>query len=131
MLPPIDLHRLRMPGLSDAPQPQPRTPPRHRKGEKFLKGPIPLGWLVQAARLPGRALHVGVALWHQAGLTRASQVPLSMKLMRSMGVERSSVYRGLHALEDAQLVAVARRRGHKPKVTILPAPQQDGTTAGD
>jgi hypothetical protein len=27
----------------------------------FLKGPIPLTWLSAAARLPGKALHVG--LW--------------------------------------------------------------------
>jgi hypothetical protein len=68
-----------MPGRFSVPTTRPRTP-RHGQGEKFLKEPIPLEWLVQAACLPGRAVHVGVALWYQAGLTRVSQVPLFMKL---------------------------------------------------
>jgi hypothetical protein len=94
-------------------------------------GPIPLEWLLQAARLPGRALHVGLALWHQAGLVRTSQVALSMKLMRSMGVGRCAVYRGLHALEDAELVAVARQRGRKPQVTILDARRSNEMASSD
>ena len=129
MTPPIDLDRLRMPGSSSDVPTWPWTLPRHCRGEKFLKGPIPLEWLIRAARLPGRALHVGVVLWYQAGLTRVSQVLLPMKLMRSMGVERSSVYRGLHALEAAALISVVRCPGRKPHVTILPAPRDDGISA--
>src|SRR5262249_50967914 len=110
---------------------RPRTLPRHRTGEKFLMGPIPLDWLLRAARLPGRALHVGLGLWHQAGLVGNSQVALSMKLMRSMGVGRCAVYRALHALENAGLVAVARYRGRKPQVTILDAPRGDEVASGD
>jgi len=94
-------------------------------------GPIPLDWLLRAARLPGRALHVGLGLWHQAGLVGNSQVALSMKLMRSMGVGRCAVYRALHALENAGLVAVARYRGRKPQVTILDAPRGDEVASGD
>jgi len=131
MTPPIDLDRLRMPGSSSGVPTRPWTLPRHCRGEKFLKGPIPLEWLIQAARLPGRALHVGVVLWYQAGLTRVSQVLLPMKLMRAMGLERSSVYRGLHALEAAALISVVRCPGRKPHVTILPAPRDDGTGADD
>jgi hypothetical protein len=121
MTSPIDVHRLRLAEHAELPPSQSRMPPRHRKGEKFLKGPIPLEWLIQAARLRGRALHVGVALWHQVGLTGVSQVRLPMHLMRSMGVERSSVYRGLLALEAAGLVRVVRRQGCTPQVTILPS----------
>ena len=33
-----------------------KKPPRHRPGEKFLRGPIPWTWLQQAARLRGSAL---------------------------------------------------------------------------
>ena len=127
MTPPIDLDRLRIPGNPTVPPTRSRTPPRHCQGEKFLKGPIPLEWLIQAARLPGRTLHVGIALWHQVGLISANHVPLSMKLLRSMRVDRSAVYRALHALEDAELVAVVRRRGHQPHVTILNAPRHQVT----
>jgi hypothetical protein len=38
-----------------------RRPPRHRRGERFLKGPIPWPWISAAAALPGKALH-GMAL---------------------------------------------------------------------
>ena len=44
---------------------------RPMKGEHFLKGPVPLRWLVSAARLPGKSLHAGIALWYVAGLTRS------------------------------------------------------------
>src|SRR3954452_4212832 len=32
--------------------------------ERFLHGPVPLPWLEAAARLPGKSLHTGVALWY-------------------------------------------------------------------
>jgi hypothetical protein len=127
MTPPIDLDRFRISGDHRVSASRPRTLPRHRTGEKFLMGPIPLEWLLQAAHLPGRALHVGLGLWHQAGLVGNSQVALSMKLMRSMGAERCAVYRALQALENAELVAVVRQRGRQPQVTILDAPRLDTT----
>jgi len=37
--------------------------PRHQSGQAFLKGPIPMSWLGQAAALPGKApVIVGLAL---------------------------------------------------------------------
>ena len=50
---------------------QPRIP-RHNRGERFLKGPIPWRWLEVAARLPGRALAVALVLWHLIGLREAA-----------------------------------------------------------
>ena len=37
--------------------------PRPKAGERFLKGPIPMDWLSAAARLPGKSLHVAIAIW--------------------------------------------------------------------
>jgi hypothetical protein len=37
---------------------------------RFLRGPVPLEWLQQAAQLPGRAFHAGVALWFLEGSSR-------------------------------------------------------------
>jgi hypothetical protein len=61
---PFDPETLRLTENSPkfCPDPQLKKPPRHRSGEKFLKGPIPLLWLIQAGRLPGKALHVGLLL---------------------------------------------------------------------
>ena len=93
--------------------------PRHKPGEKFLKGPIPWIWLTAAASLPGKALHVAIALWFMASVKRSGTVALSGKTLRSLGVERHSGYRGLNALETAGLVAVERHSGRNPLVTIL------------
>jgi hypothetical protein len=95
-----------------------RKPPRHRQGEKFLKGPIPWGWLTAAAKLPGHAFHVGIATWHLSFMKGSRTVALSGKLLEDLGVSRYAGYRALTALEEAGLVSVQRHRGRNPIVTI-------------
>jgi DNA-binding transcriptional ArsR family regulator len=58
-------------------------------------------------------------MWHEAGLSRTSMVPISMTGMARMGISRFAASRGLRALEKAGLVCVVRRPGRKPVVTIL------------
>ena len=95
-----------------------------RKGEHFLKGPVPLPWLESAACLPGKSLHAGVALWYAAGLTRSPSVPLSNIAGDKFGLDRNAKYRALAWLEGAGLVRVERKLGRAPIVTILvPEPQ--------
>lgn len=95
------------------------SPPRHRIGEKFLKGPTPWNWLTIAAKLPGKALHVAIAIWFLAGVNRSSTINLSVSVLRQMGVARNAYYRGLELLEKAELISVARHRGRLPEVIIL------------
>ena len=92
---------------------------RPRRGEHFLKGPVPLRWLQTAARLPGKSLHTGVALWYVAGLTRSSSVPLSNIAGDKFGLDRNAKYRALAWLEGAGLVRVERKLGRAPVVAIL------------
>jgi hypothetical protein len=94
-------------------------PPRHRPGERFLKGPIPLNWLGAAASLPGKALHVAIELWFWAGVKNSRTVAISLSHLRATRIHRSSASRGLQALERAGLVAVVRHSGRKPIVTLL------------
>ncbi len=97
-------------------------PPRHRRGERFLKGPIPLIWLGAAAILPGRALAVALELWFWAGLKNKRVVRISLSHLRSApGMSRSSASRGLGALERAGLVSVVRKPGRKPIITLTDA----------
>ena len=96
--------------------------PRHKPGQKFLRGPIPWIWVQQAAKLPGKALHVAVALWFLAGLKNRRDVPLSMTRLAAMGVSRWAAYRGLKALEGANLVEVSRHRGRNPIVSLSDIP---------
>lgn len=99
-------------------------PPRPKHKEKFLRGPIPLNWLSHAATLPGRSLHVAIAVWFVAGLKKARIVPISNITALQFGLDRNAKYRGLEWLEDAELISVERRAGRAPIVTILEPPDK-------
>lgn len=114
---PIDVDRFRV--RSVQPGTRRARPPRHAKGEGFLKGPVPLAWLEAAARLPGRSLHAGLALWYAAGLMRSATVTLSNISGVRFGLDRNAKYRALEWLEGAGLVKVERKLGRAPVVTIL------------
>lgn len=116
----------RLPPSPSTSRPPRAAPPRHLPGERFLKGPVPWVWLVQAGHLPGAALHVGVMLWHLAGLERSAEVSLSLTRMGEMGVSRHAAARGLTALERAGLVRADRHRGRKARVFILHPPPAEG-----
>lgn len=94
-------------------------PPRECRGERFLKGPVPLEWLSAAAYLPGKSMHVAIALWFLAGLTESRQVTLSNVIALRFGSDRSSKYRALAWLERARLIEVERKLGRAPVVTLL------------
>lgn len=115
-IPGIDELRVQAP--APAPHALRRSPPRHGKGELFLKGPIPWRWLSAAGASKGRALQVALVLWLEAAMKRAVTVKLTHARLREMGVDRSAARRGLSQLERAGLVAVLRRNGAAPWVTL-------------
>src|SRR4051794_39747235 len=80
--------------------------PRHRPGEKFLKGPIPRKWLEEAASLPGKALHVAIELWFWAGIRGPEGIRLSGASLARLGVKRHAAYRALSWLQGAGLISV-------------------------
>ena len=84
-------------------------------------GPIPLDWVAAAGHLPGKALHVGIALFYLAGLNKSTEVVLPSSLLETFGVDRYARYRALLVLEKAHLVTVVRHKGRNPVVTILPS----------
>ncbi len=115
----LRLTRTTKPGVHSSP---PTRPPRHKKGEKFLRGPIPLDWLTRAAALPGKAPVVGLALWFEAGITKNATVSLTNTVVRRFSVTPKTRSRCLRALESAEWVSVVRDPGRCPVVTILAAP---------
>jgi hypothetical protein len=94
------------------------TPVLPRRRVRFLKGPI--GWtpLATAARLPGRALAVFLAVHHRTALTGNATVTLPSGLLSGLGVGRDAKSRALHALEKAGLVSVERGNGRAARVTL-------------
>ncbi len=114
----MDLSKYRLPTTTNTTTPAPKMLPRHRAGEWFIKGPIPGRWLGAAAKLPGRSLHVAMAIWQEASLTKRPQVVLTSKTMGRFSVSRSTAHIGLKRLEAAGLVRVDRHNGRRPRVTI-------------
>lgn len=85
----------------------------------FVKGPIPLDWIQQAAKLPGKTLQVGLTLWYLSGLQKTRTVKLASKPLAGMGVCRDAKYEALERLRCAGLIAVEQTPGSAPCVTIL------------
>jgi hypothetical protein len=118
---PFDLNRLSL-GTGKAAWAKSRAKeklPRHKPGEKFLKGPVPLTWLARAARLPGKALHIGIVLWFLAGLKNTRSVSLPSTARQLFWIDRSAKRRALGWLEQAGLIIVERHPGRNPLVTLL------------
>jgi hypothetical protein len=125
MTPDIDLDRMRLPPVMTAPPPG--RPPRHRQGEKFLKGPVPWAWLESAMRLPGKALHVALALWWEAGCANRRTVRFCLNGSLPGGLTRQSARRGLRRLAAGGLVTIRHLPGRGLEVTLseTPSPPPD------
>ena len=93
--------------------------PRHRTGEKFLKGPIPLRWIREATKLPGKSWHVASAIWYLVGMNNSSTIKLTQGVLDDFGVSRYSKYRALTNLVSAGLISVDSNTGKNPVVTVL------------
>ena len=93
--------------------------PAPEKSAGFIKGPLPLGWIQQAAQMPGKTLQVGLTLWYLAGLQKSKTVKLASKPLAAMGVSRDAKYEALARLRLAGLIAVEQQPGSAPTVTLL------------
>jgi len=92
-----------------------------RSPRRFIKGPIPLGWISGAAHLPGKTLHVALALQYLAGLTKSNTVKLPAKTLEVMGVARGAKADALARLQQARLISIDQLPGRAPVVTLLVA----------
>ena len=115
------------PAPADIPTGREKRPPRHKPGEKFLKGPVPWRWVEAAGLLPGKALAVGLVAWREAGCRNERTVPVNLS---ALGMPRRTAQRALRALEDAGLVAVEHRDGRPPLVTLNDLPDGSGAVNG-
>ena len=89
----------------------PKHPPRHKKGEKFLRGPIPLLWIDVASRLPGKALAVGLRVWFESGCRGDRTVSVTLARLARAGMTTSTARRAVRELERAGLITVERPTG--------------------
>ena len=89
------------------------------KAELFLRGPIPLAWLGRAAALPGKTLHVGIALWWLHGMAKGKPFKLTQKALLTLNVERDAASAALVRLEQAGLIRIERKPGQRPAVSMV------------
>jgi hypothetical protein len=96
--------------------------PRHQPGAKFLKGPIPWEWMHTAITLPGKALHIGILLWLEAGMKKRPTVRLNLSAQMKYGISRKAARAGIQALQVAKLIEVKYHPGQMLEVTLLGTP---------
>lgn len=91
-----------------------------RRAERFIRGPLPLEWVMRAAALSRKSLHVALAIRFREGLEgRAIALKLCRSDMERFSVGRTAGFNALRELEAAGLIQVERKRGACPRVTIL------------
>jgi hypothetical protein len=91
----------------------------NRIARRFLKK-TPLDPLQRAARLPGRALHVYLAIRHRCDLRREQTVTLPAAYLQAFGIIGKDVKRrALAELETAGLIRVERLVGRTARVTLM------------
>jgi hypothetical protein len=115
----LDLNQFKAPAIGKQINAKPKRLPRHKRGEWFIKGPIPGDWVGRAAALPGKALHVALAVWLAASLGRGRVAKLTGKGLARFGVRPDAGRRALATLQTAGLVKVDRGAGRCPVVTII------------
>lgn len=98
--------------------------PTLKRGDRFIKGPLPLRWIGRAAVLPGKACQVALALWFRRGMEGPNSIALSRATLDLFGVDRHAGYRALRVLEQAGLVSITRRCGKTARVTLLDVPRE-------
>ena len=106
-------------GINRLVQPQDRPFKRQSKAKDPYVRTIPLPWIQQAFRLPGKSLHVGIVLWYLAGVSKSLTVKWTRSWLRRFGLHHETGRRGLHALEKTKLVVVKRSGKKSPCVTLL------------
>jgi hypothetical protein len=123
------------PGLSNGKQP---STVRRRPSAtiRFIRGPIPLGWLAEASALSRSAARLSVALWYRLGLTgqhvdlvapgdKPLVVRIDRKLREECKLDRWHVSDGIRDLLNAGLIRIVKAgRGRCPEVAILASADQ-------
>ena len=78
-----------------------------------------MAWLSKAAQLPGKTLHVAMALWWLHGMAKGKPLKLTQKALDYFNVSRYAVRGGLALLERQGLIGVERKAGQRPTISIL------------
>lgn len=81
--------------------------------------PIRYDWIIEAAKISGKGLHLGIALMWMASLRGGPRIQLGRRVMARFSLSRDAVYDGLRRLEVEGLIKVWRLPGRCPMITLL------------
>ncbi|MCK9620245.1 MAG: hypothetical protein M0R47_06875 [Methylobacter sp.] len=87
--------------------------------------PIRYDWLAEVGKVPGKSLHLGIALAWMAVVRGGPRVRLGRRVMARFSLSRDACYDGLRRLEAHGLITVWRLPGRSPMVTLM-EPRSDG-----
>ena len=88
--------------------------------EYMTIGRVPIPWLEAAFKVPSRfVLPVAMSLWWLKTMTKKNTVVLATDALKPWRIDAATKRRALLDLENAGLIAVDRKRGRFPIVTIL------------
>ncbi len=76
-------------------------------------------WLAAAARLPGKALALAIAIQWMASIHSTGTIVLTSMTTLRFSISRDASYDGLRRLEKAGLISVQRYPGRQPTITII------------
>ncbi len=91
----------------------------------YIRGPIPMDWLEQAAKLSGKTLNAALAIWYVHSVTKKFSFTIKRQTWERLQLTRQTYYRALRDLENSGLIAVERRPGAYPLITLHIAGNQD------
>jgi hypothetical protein len=97
----------------------PSAPPVPLRRKRFLKGPVPWLWIQRAMALPGKALAVGLILWHLRGMAGRRTVTFCLSRAAAEGIPEKTARRAIRGLEVAGLVSIQQIPGRGLEVTLL------------
>lgn len=89
----------------------------------FIRGPIPIAWLSQAAALPGKTLHLALAIQWLSGMNKGAPVKVSKNALAHFCISTDAYRDGLKRLEAAGLLTVMRMPGRSPFVLVVQSAQ--------
>ena len=114
-----DLKYFRVPFTAPTGTPMARVEAKRRFRAGFLRGPVSWPWLNRAAQLPGRALHVAVAIRLWTGIKKTDCIVVPTGTLAEMNVSRHAARRAVQALEQAGLLVATRHVGRKTRVRVI------------
>ena len=100
--------------------------PKHknRQTETFLRGPVPMSWLIKAKEVAGgNGLMLGISLWWVSGMNIDRIFSVNISRLKA-GQSLRSKWRVLKTLEDAGLIRRITEPGKRLKVELLTTKQE-------